>query len=144
MPSNLERAGELYDAFAKADTQGLLALLHPRFEGVVSAGLPNDFGGTYHGPEAMLSECWARVFQAFDIRPVPAEFLEARDGSVVVLGNYMGHARESGNTLDAAFAHILRFQDGAIAGLRQITDSRLWAEALEPSGSDLPAKRSVS
>jgi ketosteroid isomerase-like protein len=136
MPSNLERARELYDAFAKGDAQELLALLHPQFEGVVTAGLPKNFGGTYHGPEAMLTDCWARVFRALDVRPVPAEFLEVRDGSLVVLGSYVGKARDSGNTLDAAFAHVLRFQDGAIVALRQITDSQLWGNALEPGGSE--------
>jgi ketosteroid isomerase-like protein len=135
MQPNLDVAHQLYEAFAKPDAEKLLSLLHPEFEGVVSTGLPNDFGGTYHGPEAMLAECWARVFQAFDVRPVASDFLEVSDGSVVVLGSYVGNARDGGeHPLDAAFAHVLGFRDGSIAKLIQITDSALWAEALQPIG----------
>lgn len=135
MQSNLDVAHELYEAFASSDAERLLSLLHPEFEGVVTAGLPNDFGGTYHGPGAMLTECWARVAQVLDVRPVPNELLEVTDGSIVVLGRYMGSSRDSGERpLDAVFAHILSFRDGSIAKLIQITDSRLWAEALQPIG----------
>jgi ketosteroid isomerase-like protein len=134
MRANLDVAHEFYEALAETDPEKLLALLHPEFEGVVSAGLPNGFGGVYHGPEAMLAECWGRVYQALDVRPVPAEYLEVRDGSIVTVGSYVGHSRdESKHRLDAAFAHVLRFRDAKISRLVQITDSHLWVRALAGS-----------
>jgi hypothetical protein len=81
MQSNLDVAHQLYASFAKPHAETLLSLLHPEFEGVVTAGLPNDFGGTYQGPEAMLTECWARVFEVLDVRPVPSELLEVARSS---------------------------------------------------------------
>src|ERR1019366_7079435 len=69
----LQAAQRLYEAFAAHDARALLALLIPGFRGVVSEGMPDGLGGTYDGAEAMLRECWARVFALLDLRPVPAE-----------------------------------------------------------------------
>ena len=131
MKSILDVARELYEAFARADAEALLELLHPDFQGEVTAGLPRGFGGTYEGPKAQLADCWARVAAVLDARPEPTELLLAERGTVVALGSYVGRARETGKQLDAAFAHILRFRHGKIIALRQITDSQRWVEALE-------------
>jgi uncharacterized protein len=132
MPTNLETAHRLYAAFAAADGPALLALLDPGFQAEVTAGLPEGWGGRYEGAERMLSECWGAVFTRLDTHPVPSEYLEAADGRIVVLGRYLGRARDTGRAHDAAFAHVLRFRDGRICGLVQITDSERWHEALRP------------
>jgi ketosteroid isomerase-like protein len=132
MKSNLELAREFYEALARSDAEALLELLHPDFEGEVTAGLPRGFGGTYQGPQAQLADCWARVAAVLDARPEPSELLIAERGTIVALGSYIGRARETGKHLDAAFAHVLRFRNGRMVSLRQITDSQRWVEALEP------------
>lgn len=50
----------------------------------------------------------------------------------MILGRYLGRSRETGRSHDAAFAHVLRFQDGAVSELIQITDTARWHEALRP------------
>ena len=123
-------AERLYEAFDADDAATLRELLHPRFVGEVTPGLPRDWGGTYEGPETMLRECWARVFAELDARPVPEELIATGDGRLLVVGSYRGRARASGRLLDARFAHLLSFADGRIARLVQITDSARWHEAL--------------
>jgi ketosteroid isomerase-like protein len=138
MSAHLDLAHRLYDAFRRSDPEGLLACLHPDFQGTVTAGLPDDLGGRYQGPESMLRDCWARVARRLDVRPVPERFLLADDDRVVVLGSYRGTARGGPRELDAAFAHVLHVRDGLIDELVQVTDSVLWARALEPpSGADV-------
>ena len=130
MKTNLDTARALYAAFEAADGPALLELLDPGFEAEVTAGLPDGWGGHYEGPEVMLRECWARVFARLDSHPVPSEYLEAGDGRIVVLGRYLGRARDTGRPHEAAFAHVLRFRDGRIRALVQITDSERWHDAL--------------
>jgi hypothetical protein len=55
------------------------------------------------------------------------------------LGSYIGKPRDGAKQpLNAAFAHALTlsFRDGSVARLVQITDSALWAQALEPVGRE--------
>jgi ketosteroid isomerase-like protein len=130
---HLVLARRLYQALADADGPALVRLLHSDFAGRVTAGLPNGYGGEYQGPTAMLTDVWARVAADIDMAPRPDQLLVAEGGRVVAVGRYLGSARSPGRTVDAAFVHILRFRDGRLAELHQITDSQRWVEALEPA-----------
>jgi 2-(1,2-epoxy-1,2-dihydrophenyl)acetyl-CoA isomerase len=129
MPTTLDLARELYDAFAHADGQRLVALLHSDFHGHVSEGMPAGVGGTYVGATAMLREVWMPLAQRFAVRPVPERFLTCDGGDIVVLGHYEGQPPGSGRPLSAVFAHVLTFRDDRIAELLQITDTQRWVEA---------------
>jgi len=132
MTADLDAAHALYAAFAAHDGAGILAALHDDFRGEVTPGLP--FGaGEHHGPRAMFADCWGPVFAALDVAPYPDELLLTEDGRVVALGHYRGTARASGRDLDAVFVHVLRFRDGKVVDLIQITDSQRWIEALAPA-----------
>jgi len=109
---NLRAARRLYEAFESQDARALVAGLAPGFRGIVSDGMPEGLGGSYDGTEAILRDCWARVFALVDVRPVPDEYLSAGAERVVVLGRYLGIARATNRPLSAAFAHVLRFRDG--------------------------------
>lgn len=129
MPTTLDLARELYDAFANADGQRLVALLHSDFRGHVSDGMPLGVGGTHVGPMAMLREVWIPVAQRFAARPVPERFLTCDGGDIVVLGRYEGQPAGSSRPLSAVFAHVLTFRDDRIAELIQITDTQRWVNA---------------
>lgn len=128
----LQAVRRLYDAFATHDTKALLAALTPDFRGLAADGMPAGLGGTYHGAQLMLRDCWARVFALVDVRPVPAEYLPVAADRVVVLGRYEGTARATGRPLSAAFAHIVRVTHGRVSELVQITDTARWHDALAP------------
>jgi 2-(1,2-epoxy-1,2-dihydrophenyl)acetyl-CoA isomerase len=130
--TDLAAARRLYDALAAHDARAILGALHPSFRGVASAGMPLGAAGVWEGPAAMLSGCWGAVFAAADVTVAPAEFLPVEDGRMVVLGRYGGHARATGRPLDAAFAHVLRFDGGLVSEIVQITDTARWHDALRP------------
>lgn len=94
--------------------------------------MPDGLGGVYDSGEAMLRQCWARVFAIVDVRPIPAEYLPVPDDRIIVLGRYEGTARATGRSLSAAFAHVLRFADNKVCELIQITDTAHWHDALAP------------
>ena len=138
LDGNMRTARRLYKAFDSQNAGALLAVLAPRFRGIVSDGMPDSLGGSYDGPEAMLRDCWARVFALLDVRPVPDEYLPVGTDRVVVVGRYLGIARSSGRPIRAAFVHILRFANGLVTELVQITDTQRWHEALAGTASVLP------
>lgn len=126
-------ATDLYEAFAAHDAKAMRALLTPGFRGVVTDGMPRGLGGVYEGPEAMFRDCWGPVFKLVDVHPVPLEYLPVADDRMVVLGRYEGTARGTGRPLNAAFAHVLRFADGRVCEIVQITDSARWHDAIGPA-----------
>ena len=126
--SELDLARSLYEALAASDGAALAALLGPSYEAWVSDGLPGG-GGHIVGGAAMLA-LWARVGGTFDVAPRCDELLPLEGGGVLALGRYVGRARATGKAVDAAFAHVLRFEGGRLVSLRQITDTQRWAEAL--------------
>lgn len=127
---DLSVARRLYEAMAAHNAAAILATLTPSFRGVVAAGMPGGVGGEHRGAEHMLLGCWAPIFDLFDVTPEPDELLPAGPGRMVVVGRYLGSARSTGKPLGAAFAHILRFEDGRISELVQITDTARWHEPL--------------
>ncbi len=124
----------LYEAFAARDIGGLRAALHPAFEGHVSQGMPLGVGGSHAGPSAMI-DVWLRVFQDYDITPVPTEVRSDADGSVMVHGWYRGTNRATGADVAAEFVHLLTVDDGHVRSLRQITDTAAWTPHLPPEGA---------
>jgi hypothetical protein len=54
------------------------------------------------------------------------EYLHTDTDRVVAVGAYRGTVRATGAPLDAAFAHLLRIDDGKIRELVQITDTASW------------------
>ena len=135
-------AEELYRALAAWDVPALLAVLHPHFKGRTTAGLPLGLGGSYDGPEAMMSGFWAKIGRSYEAKAVPVRFALGDDGRLVVQGEYVGHARRrdgrGGGELRAELVHLIDFADDRIVSLEQVTDSEKWHEALAPKKEGAP------
>jgi 2-(1,2-epoxy-1,2-dihydrophenyl)acetyl-CoA isomerase len=122
----------LYRALAAGDRDALAELLHPDFVGHATEGLPLGVGGEHIGPEAMRREVWWQLGRHYQVAAQADEFRTLDDGRLLVAGRYRGRARRSGNTLDAAFHHVIGFtDDGRVNSLDQLTDSAAWIEALD-------------
>lgn len=119
-------ARRLYDAFAREDADALMSILSKEFVGTVSDGMPDGVGGVHRGPQAMLTDVWARIAERWDVCPEPDEYLPVVDGRVVVVGRYRGRSRDEQSAVDAVFAHILSFGADGITALHQITDTKQW------------------
>ena len=122
-------AQRLYDAMAAHDGRALLKAMHADFRGTVSEGMPLAVGGRHEGPERMLFDVWAKVFEAYDVAPEVTRYVETGGEEVVAIGRYAGTARGTGRPLDAVFAHVLSIRDGRVTSLDQITDTHRWHEA---------------
>jgi 2-(1,2-epoxy-1,2-dihydrophenyl)acetyl-CoA isomerase len=134
--AEIEIAGRLYRALADGDRAELDALLDPAFSGVAADGMPFGIGGGHDSPKAMLRDFWGQIARHFTARAVPDRFLPAGAGRILVTGRYTGTSRETGGTLDAAFAHLIDIAGGRIIRLEQFTDTARWAAAAAPRAAD--------
>lgn len=134
--AKIATAQRLYQALASGDRDALNQLLHPDFVGHAADGLPLNMGGEHVGPEAMRTNLWWRIGEHFKARAIAEDFQLLEDGRLMVVGAYRGSARRSGNLLEAAFIHLLKFTaDGRIERLSQLTDTAAWRAALGTSGT---------
>lgn len=124
--SPTEVVRRFYAAMHRLDVPALLDTLGEDFVGHVAAGLPGGFGGTHHGPKAMLDDVWVPVHRSLQALPHPREYLPSGDDRVVVWGEYRGAV--AGEPFAAEFAHVLRIEGDRIVELRQITDTRRWPD----------------
>lgn len=129
-----EIAEHWYRALTVGDRDALARVLHPTFEAHVTSGMPLGLGGVYVGPDEARRRFWGVIARHYRARAVPETFETLPDGRMLVSGRYIGTAIASGKPLDAAFTHLLRFQDNQIIRLDQLTDSGRWHEALGENG----------
>jgi 2-(1,2-epoxy-1,2-dihydrophenyl)acetyl-CoA isomerase len=128
--ADLARA--FYAALAAGDRAQLDALLHPQFTGRTAEGMPFGIGGDHDGPAAMRRNAWGAIARYFEARAEPERFLDLADGRLLVTGRYRGRGKQGGDTLDAAFAHLIAIDEGRIKALEQYTDTARWREAAGP------------
>ena len=130
--STSDLARSLYTALAAGDREQLDALLHPEFVGQIAEGMPFGIGGRHDSPSAMRRNGWGGIARHFAARAEPERFLEIGADRLLVTGRYRGEGKQGGTALDAAFAHLLTFEDGRIRSLEQYTDTGRWRDAASP------------
>jgi ketosteroid isomerase-like protein len=126
---NLAACRASYEAFARGDLEGALAMMDDSIVWHQAQGLPH--GGIYEGLPAVRAAVFdpldAQWWDGFDAKPT--EMLGG-DDHVVVIGRYTGHAKGTGRPLDVPFAHVWKFQNGRAVRFHQFTDTRGWTDAL--------------
>jgi ketosteroid isomerase-like protein len=127
----IEAVQRSYEAFARDDLDGALAMMDEDIVWHQAQGLPH--GGTYHG----LAAVRANVFDPIDeswwvgFKADPEEVIGLGD----VLGRYTATSKETGRPLDVPFVHVWRFRDGRAVCFHQFTDTYGWREALTVPGT---------
>jgi ketosteroid isomerase-like protein len=123
MGANTEIIRGLYAAFASGDVAGVLAAFDPNIQWTEAEGFP--YGGTYVGPEAVLTNVFAKLGSEWDgFSAVPHSFVSEGD-TVVALGEYGGGYKATGRRFSAPFAHVWILRDGKIVRFQQYTDTAL-------------------
>jgi len=128
--SNVDSIKQLYEAFAKGDVPRVLGFLSPDIEWTEAAGFP--YGGTYKGPEAVLSGVFIRLGTEWDaFAAIPNEFIDGGN-TVVVPGQYSGSYRATGKSFKADFAHVWKIENGKAIKFKQYVDTLLIDRAMQP------------
>lgn len=125
----------LYAALGTGDEAALRELLADDFSQTISAGMPLGLGGHRIGRDAAIREGWWAIGGAFRVLAEPDAWLQSGPDRLVVVGTYRGTARSTRAPVEAAFAHVWGAREGKLTTLVQITDTAVWAQALDASGS---------
>ncbi len=133
--ASITLARNFYEALANGDRSRLGQLLHPKFAGHTTEGLPLGLGGDYANADDMRRNFWGKIAKNYAAKAHPGDFRLLDDGRLFVQGRYSGEALANGAKLDAEFIHILSFTGGQISGLTQLTDSERWAKAVQTDGA---------
>ena len=118
--NNIETMRRAYDLFAQGDFPRLP--FDPQIEWIEPdvEGLPGS--GTHHGFKAVIKDIFEPTFDKFDDFHLQCDqFLDAGD-QVVVTGRFLGRGKDTGNDLNAAFAHVWTMRNGK--AVRGVTDGR--------------------
>ena len=127
--SNLKAVQGLYEAFAQGDVPAVLGFLDPDIAWTEAEGFP--YGGTYHGPNAVLSGVFMRLATEWDgYAAVPDEFIDGGD-TVVALGRYSSTYKITGKSFQANFAHVWKIKAGKAIRFVQYVDTLLVHRALQ-------------
>ena len=128
--SNLDSVKQVYQAFAEGDIPSVLGSLSPEIDWTEAEGFP--YGGTYHGPRAVLEGVFMRLGSEWNgFAAVADEFIDAGE-TVVALGKYSGTYKATGKPLQVNFAHVWKMQDGKAIRFTQYVDTLLVHRVLQP------------
>lgn len=122
-------AQSFYDAIARGDVAGVLAVLHPDLAWTEAEGSPY-YSGTWHSPQEVVEKLLVPLRRDWvPFTATPADFVEMAD-QVVVFGVYTGVVKASGKSMRAQFAHRWQIRDGKLARLDMYADTLLLMRAM--------------
>ncbi|WP_268541148.1 nuclear transport factor 2 family protein [Candidatus Nitrosotenuis cloacae] len=118
---SLDLIREFYSAFKAKDSQAYVGMCDDNIEWTVMDGMPS--GGTFVGKKAVFEGYFPSMLSNFsDFHAVADEFLAA-DGGAIVLGRYIGTAKNTGKKFESRFAHVYVVSGGKITKFRQYADT---------------------
>lgn len=127
--SNVSIVRDGYEWFNEGDIEAVLSIMDDDIEWIEPEG--DRYGGTYHGPDAVMENVFAAVMEDFDELTVDAErFIDGGD-TVVVMGTYRGTITESGEALEVPFVQVCELDGGKLTRFTSCTDTLLWHQAFE-------------
>ena len=118
-----------YDALGRGDVPTVLSLLDAQVEWTEAERFPY-YGGTWHGPQAVLDNLLKPLSGDWEGFSVKAHEFIAEGDRVVSLGTYSGTFKKTGRTFSAAFAHVWSVRDGKLTRFNMHTDTAKVLEAV--------------
>lgn len=127
---NIESLRRAYEGFANQDIQAVLSVISPEIEWDATDALAHT--GVFQGHEGVIEYLrgLAGVWQDFELEP--DQFVEAADGhNIMVLGVTRGRLVETGEQVEARFAHIGEVRGGKIVRYKICLDRAAAEKSLE-------------
>jgi uncharacterized protein len=129
MTTPIDIANSFYDALGRGDVPAILSLLDPQVEWTEAERFPY-YGGTWHGPQAVLANLIVPLSGEWNGFSAKAHDFIAEGDRVVALGTYSGTFKKTGRSFSAAFAHVWTVRGGKITRFNMHTDTAKVLEAL--------------
>jgi hypothetical protein len=129
MTTPVETVRRFYDALGRGDVPAVLVLLDPEIEWTEAERFPY-YGGTWHGPQAVVDNLLVPLSNDWDGFSATAHEFVAQGDRVVSLGTYSGKFKKTGRSFSAVFAHIWTVRGDKLARFDMHTDTAKVLEAL--------------
>ena len=130
-PTNSERVKKLYDAFAAADMESVVASFAPNIEWNEAENYIYSDGNPYIGADAIVEGVFQKVGEEWEYwNTANAEFFDVGEDRVLVTGRYQAKNKATGKELDSQFAHFWKLKDTLVISFQQYTDTKQAAEAI--------------
>lgn len=128
--TSVEVVRSMYDAFGTGDIPAVLARMDPEVEWNEAENFPYADNNPYIGPEAVVEGVFARLGTDWDGWTLDIdEYLDAGD-TAVVTGRYRATHKQTGNEIDAQFAHVWKVRDGKAVSFQQYVDTAQVQQAM--------------
>jgi ketosteroid isomerase-like protein len=129
-PRSVDVIRGMYDAFAAGDVPSVLDAMDPRIEWREAEHFRYADRNPYRGQSDAVSGLFTRLAPEWRNWTLAIqELLDAGD-TVVAFGRYRATHKETGETIDAQFAHVWRLRNGKVAVVQQYTDTAQVAAAM--------------
>jgi ketosteroid isomerase-like protein len=130
MTKPVETVRRFYDALGRGDVPSVLSLLDRQVEWTEAERFPY-YGGTWHGPQAVLDKVLVPLSGDWDGFSATAHEFVADGDRVVSLGTYSGTFKKTGRSLSAAFAHVWTVRGDKLVRFDMHTDTAKVLEAMQ-------------
>jgi ketosteroid isomerase-like protein len=118
----------LYDSFAAGDIPAVLDAMDAEISWTEAEGFM--YGGTYHGPTAVLENIFMKIGTEWEgFKVIPDHIVDGGE-MVVGLGNYSGKFLKTARSVTFPFAHAWTIRDGKVLKFTQYTDTLVVARDL--------------
>jgi len=134
---NISTIRDGYESFARGDFGSLpfdaqIEWIEPDVEGIWGHG-------THRGRDSVIKEIFGPLGEHFDdFRVQCDQFLDVGE-QVIVTGRFLGRGKETGNELNAPFAHFWTLRGGKVTKFQNYTDTANWLQALHHLHIEEPA-----
>jgi ketosteroid isomerase-like protein len=129
MTTPIDIASSFYSALGRGDVPAILSLLDPQVEWTEAERFPY-YGGTWHGPQAVLANLIVPLSGEWSGFSAKAHDFIAEGDRVVALGTYSGTFKKTGRSFSAAFAHVWTVRGGKLVRFNMHTDTAKVLEAM--------------
>ena len=130
MTTPADTVRRFYDALGRGDVPAILSLLDAQVEWTEAERFPY-YGGTWHGPQAVLDNLLVPLSVDWDGFSAKAHEFIADGDRVVSLGTYSGTSKKTGRSFSAAFAQGWSVRGDKLAKFEMHTDTAKVLEALK-------------
>jgi ketosteroid isomerase-like protein len=130
MTNPVDIVRRFYDALGRSDVPALLSLLDAQVEWTEAERFPY-YGGTWHGPQAVLDNLLVPLSGDWDGFSAKAHEFVAEGDRVVSFGTYFGTFKKTGRSFSAAFAHVWTVRGDKLVRFDMHTDTAKVLEAMQ-------------